>query len=395
MVVVAVPKGQRPARAGATTLLAVALAVGPGTPARLAAAAAAASESTPVTIPLTTCNPKPGVLNPGDYNGTVAIDSLIPNGEGELHINSHVHLDLSVDDAGAISGSWSLRSANYRTDVDLQVDILMEGGKITGDAHRLLLSGGHGTYTTTQDGDPVRKVIDNGRVSGTLFGTDLGGAVQIGSIGCDEISGSHTGAQGPFTDSGPTPVTLKKAGCSQKPRIDDSHDTPMDVSASTVDEFLTKAQYSAAGTVAVGHMAPKIGFEFDFDDKGKVSKVDYSLETRISVPRWVPGHPPPTPDQKALIDKAIALITVHENKHRDIAHRAAEKAVCAAVGLTADPAKAAVLKADCDGFREQEVLDLGQGAITVVRDKDGNAVDVKVGPLKVRPNYSKFPHSGC
>ncbi|MFF2192020.1 DUF922 domain-containing protein [Streptomyces sp. NPDC058157] len=390
-----VAKGQRPAPPGTTTLLAAALAaalaVGPGTPARLATAAA------PESVPLTTCNPAPGTLNPGDYDGTVAIDSVIPNGEGELHINSHVHLDLSVDDAGAISGSWSMRSANYRTDVDLQVDILMEGGKITGDAHRLLLTGGHGSYTTTQDGDPVRKVIDNGRVSGTLIGTDLGGAVQIGSVGCDEISGSHTGAQGPFTESGPTPVTLKKAGCSQKPTIDDTKDIPARIASSTVDEFLTKAKYDAGGTVAVGHMEPKITFTFEFDDKGKVAKVNYVLETRIAVPSWAPGHPPAAPEQKALIDKAVALITVHENKHRDIAHRAAEKAVCAAVGLTKDPAKQAVVKVDCDAFREQEVLDLEQGAIMVVRDKDkgGKAVDVKVGPLKIRPNYSKFEDSGC
>ncbi|MFJ8214303.1 DUF922 domain-containing protein [Streptomyces sp. NPDC096033] len=304
-------------------------------------------------------------------------------------------LDLSVDDTGGVSGSWSMRSANFRTDVDLQVDILMEDGKITGDAHRLVLSGGHGAYTTTQDGDPVRKQIENGRVSGTLFGTDLGGTVQIGSIGCDEISGSHTGAQGPFTESGPTPVTLTKAGCSQKPKIDDSSDIPATITASTVDEFLTKARYDAGGAAAVGHMKPNISFTFEFNDKGKVTKVDYSLETRISVPRWAPGHPEPSEEQKKFIDKAIALIKGHEIKHREIAHRAAEKAVCAGVGLAEEAAKRAVIKADCDGFREQEAFDLGQGSIVVVRNKDDQTVDVATAGLKTRPNYSRFPGSGC
>ncbi|GHB83665.1 hypothetical protein GCM10010347_63170 [Streptomyces cirratus] len=364
------------------TILAIALTIGPGTFAGFAGAAE--------SVPPAGCELKPGALNPGDYSGAVAIDSLIPNGDGTLHIRSSVDINLSVDEAGTVSGSWGIRSANFRTDVDLQVDFLLEDGKVTGSAKQLDLVDGHGTYTTTQDGEVFAKTIQNGRVSGT----DLGGTVKIESIRCDEVSGSHAGAQGPLTDSEPTPVTLTKTGCSEVPTIIDSNDVNT-INASTVNEFLKNARYDAGGAAAVGHLKPEIEDRFEFDGKNNVKKVNYTLKTKIAHPRWALGHPLPTEQQRALLNKAVELIKAHEIHHREIARQFAQKAVCAAVGRSEGAARKIITETNCDGFRAQEKFDLEQGSIAVVLNSKAEIIDVKTAPLDTRPNYSKFPDSGC
>lgn len=165
--------------------------------------------------------------------------------------------------------------------------------------------------------------------------------------------------------------------CGETPTFTTSSPVPVDVLADSVSEFNNKMNAALGGNP---HMQPKFGWNFEFDQRGLVSKANLTVDTQIVRPRWSGGRPSDT--ERALIVKAVELIKAHEERHRDIAKDSMNIAVCATHGKT----EAAATKALNDAFKKmdaaQAALDAREGQMSIVLDGNGQPSDVLLVGVK-------------
>ena len=131
---------------------------------------------------------------------------------------------------------------------------------------------------------------------------------------------------------------------------------------------------------------PVEAHQFDVDAKGKVTKVNMTVELSISRPRYGGGRG--SDKDKAIIQKAVELIKDHENQHAAIAKQMFAAAVCAALGKKEADAEKAIDNIVCKTMaKAQEDYDMQHGQIVVIKDSTGAPSDVTTGPVATRPDY--------
>jgi hypothetical protein len=181
-----------------------------------------------------------------------------------------------------------------------------------------------------------------------------------------------------FGGDDPDPLQQKPgpATCSEAPSWQPEVSIPVDIQADTALEFSQKIKSALGGNP---HMQPSFKWAPDVDDKGRVTKVNMTITTKIVRPRFSGGRP--TPEERALISKLEGLIKAHEERHRDIAKRFAQQALCAAVGKTDKTFEPAINAALCQMNKAQEALDHTEGTVAWTLDPTGGrVVDVKLAP---------------
>lgn len=172
--------------------------------------------------------------------------------------------------------------------------------------------------------------------------------------------------------------------CNEKPTLTDSSLVPVNVTADNVIEFVNQYESALGGNA---HMTPDINYNLEINTRGLVTKVNLTLNTSIYRPRWMGGRNV-SPKDRDLITKAVTLIKDHEVRHRDIAREKMVGAVCAMLGKTTAKALNTLNDYECNKMAiAQENLDMREGLLTVVMDSNGQATDVKLGPVSQRPNY--------
>jgi predicted secreted Zn-dependent protease len=185
----------------------------------------------------------------------------------------------------------------------------------------------------------------------------------------------------PLADSPPQP---------DSPAIQDKLDmqptspVPADITASTVDDFLSNANAKMGGTGAVGHMQAETDWKAEFDEKGHITKVNMVVKTTIVRPRWAGGHPKPSAQEEALIKKAVKMIKEHEEHHRKIAEDNMKEAFKQMHGKTEKQANKIFDDFTKKMDKEQKALDGKEGKLTPEHKGPagaaGPATDVVAGP---------------
>lgn len=159
---------------------------------------------------------------------------------------------------------------------------------------------------------------------------------------------------------------------------------PNDIRADTVDDFVSGSNAAMGDGDAIGHMKPSIRFNSEFDDKGRISRVNMVVDTQIVRPRL--GLSRASGTERDLIKKAEALIKAHEERHRDIAKDFTTRACRAMRGKSADNAQAVFAKFMKDMDKAQADFDSREGMLFVDHNgpngKAGPATDVRTGPIK-------------
>jgi hypothetical protein len=164
------------------------------------------------------------------------------------------------------------------------------------------------------------------------------------------------------------------AKCSEEPTIDTASPVPVTINADSAVEFVQKA----AQALGNPHMAPAFAWNPEADEKGRVTKVNLKITTKIIRPRWGGGRLGTSgrdPDhERALIKRAEDLIKAHEERHRDIARDFAKKAVCAAMGKSGKAVDQAIKDVLCAMNKAQEALDGKEGMLGFRLDAQGTGV---------------------
>ena len=154
---------------------------------------------------------------------------------------------------------------------------------------------------------------------GGLVGA-LTGPVSVGG-------GSAIAAAGSGSDS-PQPLDKPPAGpCNEQPTWTDNSPVPADVSADTVVDFVNQMN-SALG----GNPHCNIDVNYQPDGDTTITKANVTIQTTIVRPRL--GLSRASQQERALIDKAVALVQAHEERHRGIVRQVYAPFPCAIVGKT-------------------------------------------------------------
>ena len=163
---------------------------------------------------------------------------------------------------------------------------------------------------------------------------------------------------------------------------------PVDVRADSVEAFVNNANTAMGSVGTAGHMASDFKFNLEVDSKGRVTKVNMVVNTKIVRPRFAGGRP--SDSDRALIKKAEDLIKTHEERHRDIARDHGTRAVKAMRGKS----QAKAIEIFNDFMKQldkaQDDFDAKEGMLIVDHNGPngtaGPATDVRVGPIpKVTP----------
>lgn len=179
----------------------------------------------------------------------------------------------------------------------------------------------------------------------------------------------------------------QKAGpgtCSEKPIWEPDSPVPKDIQADSALEFVGKMKAALGGNP---HMEPSFSWSPEVDDKGRITKVNLKIKTKIVRPRFAGGRP--SDAERAIIKKVEGLIQAHEERHREVAKTYAQRAVCAAIGKDSsakdpsqDPSYVKAIKAvTCEMNKAQEALDHKEGTLRWTLDDGGTrVVDVNLAP---------------
>ena len=160
------------------------------------------------------------------------------------------------------------------------------------------------------------------------------------------------------------------AACTEQPTINDASNVPVTINADSAVEFVQKM----AAQLGNAHMAPSFGWKPEVDDKDRITKINFTLTTKIVRPRFgngrlaTGGRDPEK--ERALIKQTEALIEAHEKRHRAIAQEYAQKAVCAVIGKPGAGYEAILYKVMCDMNKAQEALDGREGMLAFTKDRD-------------------------
>ena len=157
---------------------------------------------------------------------------------------------------------------------------------------------------------------------------------------------------------------------------------PVDVQADSAAEFLTKMNAALGGNP---HMQPSIAWKpFSLDAKGKVDKIDLTLETTIIRARYAGGRPPV--NEKTIITEMVDFIKQHEERHRDASREVSQQAVCDALGKTEAEADKTLRVAMCKKEpTAQEAIDAKEGKLELVTGANGAVTGWKA--VGITQNY--------
>ena len=157
---------------------------------------------------------------------------------------------------------------------------------------------------------------------------------------------------------------------------------PVDVQADSAAEFLTKMNAALGGNP---HMQPSIAWKpFSLDAKGKVDKIDLTLETTIIRARYAGGRPPA--NEKTIITEMVDFIKQHEERHRDASREVSQQAVCDALGKTEAQANKILKEAMCNKEpTAQETIDAKEGKLELVTGTNGAVTGWKA--VGITQNY--------
>jgi Bacterial protein of unknown function (DUF922) len=166
------------------------------------------------------------------------------------------------------------------------------------------------------------------------------------------------------------------ATCSEQPTWKPEVSIPTDIRADTALDFSQQIKRALGGNP---HMQPSFTWSPDVDDKGRITKVNMTISTKIVRPRFAGGRP--TDQERALIVRLEGLIKAHEERHRDIARRFAQRALCAAIGKDGNSYEKAINTVLCEMNKAQEALDKTEGTVRWTLDPTGSrVVDVGLAP---------------
>jgi hypothetical protein len=166
------------------------------------------------------------------------------------------------------------------------------------------------------------------------------------------------------------------ATCSEQPTWNPEVSIPADIRADTALDFSQQVKSALGGNA---HMKPSFSWTPDVDDKGRITKVNMTITTKIVRPRFAGGRP--SDQERALIVKLEGLIKAHEERHREIAKKFAQRALCAAIGKTGSTYEKAINGVLCEMNKAQETLDKSEGTVRWTLDPaGGQVVDVGLAP---------------
>jgi len=166
------------------------------------------------------------------------------------------------------------------------------------------------------------------------------------------------------------------ATCSEQPTWNPEVSIPADIRADTALDFSQQVKSALGGNA---HMKPSFSWAPDVDDKGRITKVNMTITTKIVRPRFAGGRP--SDQERALIVKLEGLIKAHEERHREIAKKFAQRALCAAIGKTGSTYEKAINGVLCEMNKAQETLDKSEGTVRWTLDPaGGQVVDVGLAP---------------
>jgi hypothetical protein len=156
--------------------------------------------------------------------------------------------------------------------------------------------------------------------------------------------------------------------------------SPIEVTADSAADFASKMQQALGG---VPHTQVEAEWNLE-SESGKVVKTNTEVKTRIVRARYGGGRA--SDAEKALIRRVVEFIKAHEERHRDIARAAYQKAVCDALGKGLTTANAVFERTRCVTEPDaQAALDASEGKIDWVTDASGAVVDFKA--VGVKANY--------
>ena len=170
--------------------------------------------------------------------------------------------------------------------------------------------------------------------------------------------------------------------CNEKPKITDTSPVPVDILADSFSDFMNQMVPKLGG---FPHMQPNYAWDFETDEKGRVTAVNMVLNTTILRPRWSGGRP--TQKDGDLINKTVELIKLHEEAHRSIQREGLEAVVCTLIGKTPTAAEKLLKAAIKKRCLAQENFDSTHGTVKGVKGSDGDYVNVEVTNLPKKPNY--------
>ena len=156
---------------------------------------------------------------------------------------------------------------------------------------------------------------------------------------------------------------------------------PVSVNADSAAEFLTKMNAALGGNP---HMQAGMTWSISTDAKGKVDKIDFTLETTMITARYAGGRPPA--NEKTIITEMVDFIKKHEEAHRDASREVSQQAVCDALGKTAAQADKILKDAMCKKEpTAQEAIDAKEGKLELVTGTNGAVTGWKA--VGITQNY--------
>ena len=166
------------------------------------------------------------------------------------------------------------------------------------------------------------------------------------------------------------------AGAPEEPSFSHSESTNK-ILADSASEFVSKANQVMGGG-AVGELQPDVNWSLETDDKGRVTKVNMVVKSKIVRPVWAGGRP--IGNESEVIKKAQRLVQEHELRHRGILEDFSRRAVTAARGKSAAEAEKTLKKFMKDMDAAQDALDAKEGMLRIVSG-DGKETDVILVPV--------------
>ena len=176
-------------------------------------------------------------------------------------------------------------------------------------------------------------------------------------------------AQTPAPTPAPAPPGPK---CAESITWTPQSPVPVEIMADSAASFVSQINTALGGNP---HTEVETSFSLKTQD-GKISQVNFELKTTIRRPRYGGGRA--SDAEKALIGRIVDFIKAHEERHRDIARREAQQAVCDALGQPAAKGQKTLTDAVCKKMpTAQEGLDAAEGKIELTNNNtDFKAVGV-------------------
>ncbi len=174
---------------------------------------------------------------------------------------------------------------------------------------------------------------------------------------------------------GAQPSAEKKEdkSCGEKVTWEPDSPVPVDINADSPVEFINAANQALGNP----HMNGSESHDMEIDSAGRVVKVNMKVTTSIVRPRWSGGRKVSDAD-KELIQRMVAFIKAHEERHRDAYRKVMQDAVCAALGKPSSTAQATITKASCtDTPAAHEAIDAKEGKLELVTNSAGAVTDFK------------------